>query len=642
VTETLRVLALVEVVGLLAVPLAGAVLSRLPAGAHAFAKPLGLLAVAFVAWVAWALGVPNVAALAIASVVALGVAGAVVWRRVGRGSDPLWRWSEGIFALTFLGGALLVSYGADVWGTQKPATMALLSANLASEDFPPADPWQGGSDVERPAFGHFLMSLVIRLTGVEPTAGYTLAIALVAALTVTAAFGLCAAAVPRRPLRAGLAGAAFTALLGNLAAARDLLAHDGPLERFDWLGTARVIPGSVDDVPVFSWVLGDLHGAVIAVPFLLLALACCLPGRPGWGGVGVAAVASGALYGMSPWACAAALVVGVLALPWRQAIALVAGAALAALPALLTVAPEVAGAPELRGFQTFVGDLALTFGLPLVVLGGLFAARLLASAHPWRNLAWGAAVALFAGSALASAGALGVTALGVAALAALAIARRSEQRFIWLLAATGFACLAAAELVELRVAPGEPGARYVAWVLLAVAAAVALLTVRLPRRAAIAWRAVVGVLAVLSLAFPLAGTYARTGGFADGPSLDGAGWLRSVAPGDVAAIEWLRDNAPRDAVILEATGEEGSAFGHGRIAAYTGRPGARGTGVVPAFTGDADAARAFLSRTRVRYVVVGPLERTEYGDAGLAKWDDLGRRVLDHDGTTVWELRAPS
>jgi hypothetical protein len=38
-------------------------------------------------------------------------------------------------------------------------------------------------------------------------------------------------------------------------------------------------------------------------------------------------------------------------------------------------------------------------------------------------------------------------------------------------------------------------------------------------------------------------------------------------------------------------------------------------------------------------VVVGPIERTAYGDAGLAKWDALGRRVLARAGTTVWAVR---
>jgi uncharacterized membrane protein len=50
-------------------------------------------------------------------------------------------------------------------------------------------------------------------------------------------------------------------------------------------------------------------------------------------------------------------------------------------------------------------------------------------------------------------------------------------------------------------------------------------------------------------------------------------------------------------------------------------------------------AGELLERYGVRYVVVGPLERTEYGEGGIAEWDELGRRVFDADGTIVWELR---
>ena len=56
-------------------------------------------------------------------------------------------------------------------------------------------------------------------------------------------------------------------------------------------------------------------------------------------------------------------------------------------------------------------------------------------------------------------------------------------------------------------------------------------------------------------------------------------------------------------------------------------------------TPDVAVARPLLERYDVRYVVVGPIERADHGDAGLAKWDQLGRRVFDRDGTTVWQLR---
>ena len=57
------------------------------------------------------------------------------------------------------------------------------------------------------------------------------------------------------------------------------------------------------------------------------------------------------------------------------------------------------------------------------------------------------------------------------------------------------------------------------------------------------------------------------------------------------------------------------------------------------YQGTIEEARPLLDKYGVRYVVVGPLERTTYGDEGVAKWDTLGRRVYDRDGTTVWELR---
>jgi len=60
------------------------------------------------------------------------------------------------------------------------------------------------------------------------------------------------------------------------------------------------------------------------------------------------------------------------------------------------------------------------------------------------------------------------------------------------------------------------------------------------------------------------------------------------------------------------------------------------------YRGSAAEARPLLRRYGVRYVVVGPIERTDYGDAGVAKWDALGRRVFDRAGTEVWDLaQAP-
>jgi uncharacterized membrane protein len=169
------------------------------------------------------------------------------------------------------------------------------------------------------------------------------------------------------------------------------------------------------------------------------------------------------------------------------------------------------------------------------------------------------------------------------------------------------------------------------------------------------WAGLTAVALLLGAVYPYAGTYARKDGFRNAPTLDGLGWLRDRAPGDVAAITWIRDHTPPAAVVLESVGDDYSAFGHARISTFTGRaavmgwqghelqwshdPGTRAADVKTLYTTtDTAQAAALIGRYGVGYVVVGPIERTDYGDAGVAKWDELGRRVFDRDGTTVWEL----
>ena len=49
--------------------------------------------------------------------------------------------------------------------------------------------------------------------------------------------------------------------------------HGGPLRSYDWFGASRVIEGTINEFPAFSFTLADLHGHVMAIPFSLLALA---------------------------------------------------------------------------------------------------------------------------------------------------------------------------------------------------------------------------------------------------------------------------------------------------------------------------------------------------------------------------------
>ena len=286
--EALRVFALIEVLGLAATPLAAVVFARLPGAGLGFAKPLGLLLVTWLVWMGASLhlipyGLPAVLGACVLLVIA-GAAAWIWWRP--RTPDPLrlrgFLWAEALGLVAFAGMALLVAYSPDVWNTEKPMDMAFVNAADDARFFPPADPWMAGEDLNYYYLGHLMAALLVRLTGVEPSVGYNLAVAAFFALSVVAAFALAfslwGAVSPagRGAVAAGLWAVALCLVLGTVGGGEQLLSDGGPLRDYDWFGASRVIPGTINEFPSFSFVLADLHAHVMAIPFSLLALAIAL------------------------------------------------------------------------------------------------------------------------------------------------------------------------------------------------------------------------------------------------------------------------------------------------------------------------------------------------------------------------------
>jgi YYY domain-containing protein len=732
---------LVEVIGLAAVPLAALAFGRLPGAGLGFAKPLGLLLVTWVVWMAASVTpIPYGTTTVLVVIAVLALAGGLAAARqralatrlrdTGEGwlarrraewigaralpaEDParvrLWLGSEVVFAVAFAAMALLVAYSPDVWGTEKPMDMAFVNAANASTSFPPHDPWMAGEELNYYYLGHLAMAIVLKVVGTAPDEGYNLAFALLAALTATAVFTLAgtlwAAARPRLsgvrggPVLVGVTAVVLCVVLGNLAGAREWLDAADPPGDYDWFAPSRVVPGTINEFPWFSFLLGDLHAHVLALPFTVVALGFALQvviagprGDAVLRGVAealAAGLAIGVLYAINSWSypATAGLLVGAVAIWLRDPasrgrrgyaiswlVLVLAASVVLVLPFWLNFNPAASGlalVDERRPFMRFMGDLGLLYGIFAGLLVAAFASRVLAARRPVRTLVWGVVAAIFAGSLLAAAdlagAALLAALLGVALGAALTPALAAPERFLWLLVSGGLACVLAPELVYVRDAfDGSDLFRmntvfklgYQGWLLLALGAACALpwAGAHLPRRAWPVWAAVAAVLLLFGLVYPYGGTYARKGGFARSPSLDGLAWLRPTAPGDPPAIDWLRANTAGEAVVLEAVGEDYSAFGHGRISTFSGRatvlgwaghelqwdhePGRREEDVRRLYTTeDLGEARRLIADYGIDYVVFGPIERTTYGDAGLAKWQDLGELVFDEEDTSIWRIR---
>ena len=216
---------------------------------------------------------------------------------------------EIVFVAAFLAFVLMRMANPDLWhshlGGEKPMDLAYLTAVLKSSYMPPYDPWFSDGYMNYYYMGQFLVATLVHATGIEPGVAFNLAVALVFALTVAGAFSVVynlAEGTRLSRLRsgsghmtrglasvaAGLAGAFFVAVIGNLDGAIQVgqgawrvMVENAPFGSFDFWRSSRMMapdpPGhEITEFPFFTFLFADLHAHMIAIPFTLLALGLAL------------------------------------------------------------------------------------------------------------------------------------------------------------------------------------------------------------------------------------------------------------------------------------------------------------------------------------------------------------------------------
>jgi YYY domain-containing protein len=702
--EVLSWWAVLTGLGLGAWPLARRLLGRIPDQGWSFSRAIGLLGFGYLAWVGGTVGVipnarPALVAAALVAAAGLWLADTFEgWRALRNLPTGYLAFSEAVFGGGFLGWAAVRSLFPEIRHTEQPMDLALLNAAFRAETFPPPDPWLAGHPVSYYYFGYLVMGLISKVAGTPTAVGYNLALAALFGLTAQGAFGLAYAlarlngASERVGRFAGLLGPVCLLLVGNWVVGLELLRSYGlpvgwagikdlagpgpvltsPEAGWWWWRSTRVIDTlgpdgqtsldyTITEFPLFSFILGDLHPHVMALPFGLTAVALALelflagPGASRLLQVGAGWVAGGLGF-INTWdlptfgvLMAAGRVLAPVDEDWRRrlwgGLGTVTVTVLAAIglyfPFYLTLQSQVQGVGLVGPIATRPLHLVLFWGpllAPTVCWLVLEARPSAAALIPLVPVgAWlGAAVRSGIVSAERFSGMLAQVLLsGAAAAVSLGEVKRPGARFAGLLAFAGGLLILGVELFYIRDIFGTRmntvfKLYYQAWVLFATGAAAAvymLLTSRLGRiLAGLAVAALVpgllyGPLAVWSRSLE------RTGP----PTLDGLAWLRLTQPDEAAAVDWLWASVQGSPVIVEAVGPSYSEYG--RVSARTGLPTVLGwpghevqwRGSDRPFRGreqDVDAIysvrdlarlKELLSRYRVRYVYFGRLEQTRYG-----------------------------
>ena len=242
-------LLVVELIYLLALPLAFFIFRPLPDRGILLARILGLLAVCYVAWLIVSLGWMDFSRGAVYAGmgVVAAASGVALWfvrremQEFVRARGRLLLFGEALFLAAFLAFVAVRYFNPDLWhpyrGGEKPMELAYLNAVFRSTTLPPFDPWFAGGYLNYYYWGYFVVASITRVAAILPTTAFNLAVPLFFALTLTGAFslgynlaaGVRQAGVRRRnanaepsrnrimpPVVCGLAAALFAAVIGNL------------------------------------------------------------------------------------------------------------------------------------------------------------------------------------------------------------------------------------------------------------------------------------------------------------------------------------------------------------------------------------------------------------------------------------------
>ncbi len=247
-------------------------------------------------------------------------------------------WVEiiGIFLFALF---LLVRIGnPDLWhpakGGEKPMDFAYLNAVIKSTTFPPYDPWYAGGYINYYYYGFVIVGVWVKLLGIIPSTAYNLILPLLFSLLGLGAFGFTWNSITLAFRQANadfssgklsffkftksfaflgsVLSVLFTILIGNLGTLRMLWqgfqklgsingvidsatiferlfwsikglvefisGANLPYSVGDWYwNPSRVLPQSpITEFPFFTFLYGDLHAHMIALPITLLVLGWCL------------------------------------------------------------------------------------------------------------------------------------------------------------------------------------------------------------------------------------------------------------------------------------------------------------------------------------------------------------------------------
>ena len=325
--ELFEMWALVEVIGLIFLPLTTTVFRHMPDRGWAWSKALGLAIVAICIWLPlmvlhfltfdrlFILGV-LLLLFALNMIALTRTYGTIV--QILKSNVLYIVTTECIFLVMVGILGYIRSYTPNIFSFEMYMDEGFLASIMRSAHFPPHDMWYAGGSINYYYYMHYIIAMLAKLLGQPAYIAFNTGISMLFGLTAVTLFGLSSnlvswsrrqhiqfkaqqqvqlqdqdsevteaegSQVPvaiqqpiyasRRALNVGIPFGLLTMImaliLGNMASAFSFFSRPNQTW-YDWFGPSRVIPNTINEYPSFSFLLSDFHAHTLTLAFTALAM----------------------------------------------------------------------------------------------------------------------------------------------------------------------------------------------------------------------------------------------------------------------------------------------------------------------------------------------------------------------------------
>jgi YYY domain-containing protein len=635
-----------------------------------------------------------------------------MWSRIIRRA-PILLFEEVFFFVALLLWAWVKGHEPSIHGLEKFMDYGFMQSILNSSYFPAPDMWYVGFPINYYYFGHTVVAVLVKLSGIDLIYGFNLMLATIFALCLTMSFSLGYSLLAKtgkaKAFIGGLLSAFLVTLAGNMqtlyAFTKGYTGEDVKpfwhllwrvgefwgklpegLDRYWYANATRFIPFTIHEFPSYSFVVSDIHGHVLSIPFVLLAIALLLQmfggrqerqrtERDMWLRVGFYGLLVSVLLMTN--ALDGPIYFGLFVLGflishasylstwkkhWRHLVFPIA---------LMAVTAGLASLPFLTHFKSFVSGVAIncppgllankTFGI--VLFEGIEKCQHSPFWMMW--LLWG--FFWFCGGLFIwwkMGGKKGFSALKTSWSTKFT---QSEQMLV-VFFFFSIALIIFPEFIYFKdIYPAHFRSNtmfklgYQAFIMFSLISGYVIVQMVSGLKGVYKKIFILLIIPQLFLVsiYPIFSVRSYFDSLRTYKGIDGLNWLRDAYPDDYEAILWLRGNA-KGAVVLEADGD--SYTDYARFSAFTGFPTVigwpvhewlwRGTYDVVAprredvrlmyESTDLEETQRLLTKYGVSYIVVGALEKEKYPLLEEGKFTILAHSVFTWGNTTIYEVDSSS